>query len=53
MNNIPIYWINLDRSAERKVLMENQFRQNNITNHQRIEGIDGKNLDFTDAQAPY
>ena len=48
MNNIPIYWINLDRSPERKVLMENQFKEYNITNHQRIQGIDGKNVDFTE-----
>ena len=48
MNNIKIYWINLDRSPERKKFQENQFKQNNITNHQRIEGIDGKNIDFSE-----
>tara|TARA_X000001036_G_C20676826_1_gene804500 strand:+ start:119 stop:811 length:693 start_codon:yes stop_codon:yes gene_type:complete len=48
MNNIKIYWINLDRSPERRERMEYQFKQNNITNHQRIEGIDGKNIDFSE-----
>jgi GR25 family glycosyltransferase involved in LPS biosynthesis len=47
MDKIPIYWINLERSPSRKSIMENQFIQYNITNHQRIEGIDGKNLEFS------
>lgn len=46
MHNLPIYWINLNRSPERKILMENQFKDYNIENHQRIEGIDGKELNF-------
>ena len=48
MNNIKIYWINLDRSPERRTQMENQLKEHNIDNHQRIEGIDGKNLDFSE-----
>ncbi len=48
MNKIPIYWINLDRSPDRKILMENQLKDYNIENHQRIEGIDGKNLEFSE-----
>ena len=48
MNKIPIYWINLDRSPDRKILMENQLKDYKIVNHQRIEGIDGKNLDFSE-----
>jgi len=48
MNKIPIYWINLHRSPDRKLFMENQFKEYNITNHQRIEGIDGKNIDFSE-----
>lgn len=48
MDDIKTYWINLDRNPERKLKMENQLREYNIINHQRIEGIDGKKLDFSD-----
>lgn len=42
--NVPIYYINLDRSPQRKKFMEEQFDKYNIFNYQRITGIDGKNL---------
>lgn len=42
--NIPIYYINLDRSTERKEFMEKQFTDNKITNYYRISGVDGKNI---------
>lgn len=44
--NIPIYWINLNRSPGRKQYFKEQLNQYNINNHHRIEGIDGKNLDI-------
>jgi GR25 family glycosyltransferase involved in LPS biosynthesis len=46
--NIPIYYINLERSLNRREYMEEQFNKFNITNYKRIEAIDGekiKNID--------
>ena len=40
----PVYWINLDRSKERRSYMESQFTKYNI-DHVRINAIDGKKLD--------
>lgn len=46
LEGIPkIYWINLDRSKDRRAIMEKQFDDLGIKNHQRIEGIDGNNTD--------
>ena len=42
--NYPVYWINLDRSKERRSYMESQFTKYNI-DHVRINAIDGKKLD--------
>ena len=42
--NVPVYYINLDRSPQRKKFMEHQFDRYNITNYKRIAGIDGKQL---------
>jgi GR25 family glycosyltransferase involved in LPS biosynthesis len=44
-NKIPIYWINLERSNDRRIKFENQLEKYNITNHQRIDAIDGLNID--------
>ena len=33
IGEIPIYWINLDRSKDRKQFMEKQFKQYNIKNN--------------------
>ena len=43
---IPIYWINLERSVDRKEIFEKQLVKYNITNHKRINGIDGLNIDL-------
>jgi GR25 family glycosyltransferase involved in LPS biosynthesis len=45
--NVPVYYINLDRSPQRKKFMENQFDRYNITNYKRITGVDGKQLKNT------
>lgn len=42
--DIPIYYINLDRSPIRKQFMEDQFHKYNIKNFKRIKGIDGKKI---------
>lgn len=42
--DIKIYWINLERSKDRKLRMINQFKKFNITNHERIEAVNGKKI---------
>ena len=44
IGDIPIYYINLDRSTGRKKTIESFFKNNNITNYKRVEAIDGNNL---------
>jgi len=39
LSNIPIYWINLNRSADRKQKMINQLNEYNIKNNKRIKAI--------------
>ena len=42
-NKLPIYYINLDRSPDRKKFMEDQFKLYNLP-FTRIKGVDGKTL---------
>jgi len=42
--NIPIYYINLDRSPERNRFMEMEFKKHGITNFKRVKAIEGKNI---------
>ena len=46
---IPVLWINLDRSHERRKTMEAQFQQHGVKNT-RIAAVDGKRL-FADPVA--
>lgn len=48
LSKIPIYWLNLNRSRERKQYFENMLEENNITNHNRVEAIDGNNISKID-----
>ena len=48
MENVPILYINLDRSKERKVRMEEQFQRFGITNYKRVPAFDGRKL-FSDS----
>lgn len=41
MANCPIYYINLDRSSDRRDWLEGQFQKFGLDNVQRIRGIDG------------
>lgn len=43
---IPIYWINLERSTNRKINFEKQLEKYDIANHKRIIGIDGFNIEL-------
>ena len=40
----PIYWINLDRSKDRKIWIEKNFKKLGITKHKRIQAVDGNKL---------
>ena len=42
---IPVYYMNLDISPDRKIYMEEQFRRYGITNYKRIPAVNGKNID--------
>jgi len=43
-NNLPIYYINLDRRTDRNALMLQQFKKLNITNFKRISAIDATKI---------
>ena len=40
----PIYWINLERSKDRKIWIEKNFKKMGITKHKRIQAVDGNKL---------
>jgi len=42
--NCPIYYINLERSPERKDFMEKQFKKFHIKDFKRVVGIDGTQI---------
>ena len=46
-NFIKKYYINLDRSLDRKESIEEEFRLYGITNYERVPACDGKNLKST------
>ena len=48
LGNIPIYYINLNRSTDRKTILLNYFLNNDIDNFKRVEAIDGNNLNIND-----
>ncbi len=45
IGDIPIYFINLNRSVDRYNLIVKLFEENNIVKWKKIEAIDGNNLD--------
>lgn len=45
--DIPIFYINLDRSIDRKKYMEDQFKKFNINNYTRISALDGNKIKNT------
>jgi GR25 family glycosyltransferase involved in LPS biosynthesis len=44
LSNIPIYYINLNRSPDRRNWMEGQFQKYGIDGYTRSEGVDGSKL---------
>ena len=46
INDIPIYWINLDRSVDRRERMEQMFNEHGITYHYRIPAVDANDIDI-------
>ena len=42
--DIPVYYINLDRSIERNKYIKNQFLKYGINNYKRVSAIDGNNI---------
>ena len=43
--DVPVYYINMDRSVDRRKFMENQFKLLNINSPIRIQGVPGDSLD--------
>jgi GR25 family glycosyltransferase involved in LPS biosynthesis len=39
IGNIPIYWINLENSTDRKIILENHFEDYGILNQKRVNAI--------------
>jgi GR25 family glycosyltransferase involved in LPS biosynthesis len=52
ISDIPIYWINLNRSNDRRELLEKIFIQNEL-NNKRIEAVDGRNINIDDIKKNY
>tara|TARA_Y100000996_G_scaffold312148_1_gene248428 strand:- start:66 stop:851 length:786 start_codon:yes stop_codon:yes gene_type:complete len=48
----PIYWINLDRSINRKKWIEKNFKKLGIHKHNRIPAVDGKKLGMYNLSIP-
>lgn len=46
IGNIPIYYINLNRSIDRNEYIKNIFKEHDIDIFERIEAIDGNNIDL-------
>lgn len=45
-NNLPVYYINLDKSVERRKYIENHFYENEIDNFTRISAVDGSSNNY-------
>lgn len=45
LKDIPIFWINLERSERRRTILQTELDRYNL-NHTRIEAVDGNNIDL-------
>lgn len=50
--DIPVFYINLDRSVKRKERMEAHLKEIRVKNFQRVAGIDGRKLSETGSISP-
>lgn len=48
LRQFPKYYINLDRSKERRGKFEEGMRKYGVTNHQRVRAFDGRQIDTMD-----
>jgi len=53
LQDIPIYYINLNRSQDRRIILENNFKKYDITNYKRIEAVDGMDISYNYYQENY
>lgn len=53
IGDIPIYYINLNRSKDRKIKLEEYFKEHEFTNITRIEAVDGSLLDRPELEKQY
>lgn len=52
LKDIPIFWINLERSERRRNIMKETLDRFNLS-HQRIEAVDGNNIDLEEYNKIY
>lgn len=52
LKDIPIFWINLERSERRRSIMQTELDRYNL-NHTRIEAVDGNNIDLEEYNKNY
>ena len=52
LKDIPIFWINLERSERRRSIMQTELDRYNL-NHTRIEAVDGNNIDLEECNKKY
>jgi glycosyl transferase family 25 len=52
LKDIPIFWINLERSERRRNIMQTELDRYNL-NHTRIEAVDGNNIDLEECNKNY
>lgn len=50
--NIPIYWINLNRSVQRRKNIIKKIKKMNIYQNKRIDAINGRNLSYYNFNIP-
>ena len=52
LKDIPIFWINLDRSERRRTIMQTKLDKYNL-NHTRIEAVDGNKIELDEYNKNY
>ena len=52
LKDIPIFWINLERSERRRTILQTELDRYNL-NHTRIAAVDGNNIDLDECNKKY